>query len=52
MRETVTGMLELAHARHITPREASNQLSMENLERLAGLLGEDASATPLEPVRT
>ena len=52
MRETVTGMLELADARHITPREASNQLSMENLERLAGLLGEDASATPLEPVRT
>jgi len=52
MRETVIGMLELADARHITPREASNQLSMENLERLAGLLGEDASATPLEPVRT
>jgi hypothetical protein len=24
---------------------------MENLERLAGRLGEDASETPLEPVR-
>src|SRR5437870_341640 len=51
MRETAKGILELADTRHITPRAAANQLSMENLDRLAGRLGEDASATPLEPVR-
>ena len=51
MRETVKGILELADTRHITPRAAANKLSMENLDRLAGRLGEDASATPLEPVR-
>ena len=44
-------MLELADARHITPRDAANELSMENLDRLAARLGEDASETPLEPVR-
>ena len=51
MRETVRRMLELADARHITPRDAANELSMENLDRLAARLGEDASETPLEPVR-
>jgi glutamate dehydrogenase (NAD(P)+) len=51
MRATVKAMLEMADARHITPREAANVLSMENLDRLAGRLGEDASATPLAPVR-
>ncbi len=51
MRETVKEMLRLADAKHITPREAANQLAMENLDRLAGRLGEDASETPLEPVR-
>jgi glutamate dehydrogenase (NAD(P)+) len=51
MRETVRRMLELADATHTTPREAANRLSMENLDRLAGRLGEDASELPLEPVR-
>ena len=51
MRETVRRMLELADARRMTPRDAANELSMENLDRLAGRLGEDASETPLEPVR-
>ena len=37
MRETVRRMLELADARHITPRDAANELSMENLDRLAGI---------------
>jgi glutamate dehydrogenase (NAD(P)+) len=50
MRETVKHMLELAEARAITPREAADHLSMQNLGRLAESLGEDASEIPLEPV--
>jgi glutamate dehydrogenase (NAD(P)+) len=52
MRETVRRMLELADKKHITPREAANELSMQNLDRLAERLGEDASEKPLEPVRS
>src|SRR2546430_11328237 len=52
MRETVRRMLELAEARHITPRDAANDQSMENLDLLAVRLGEDASEAPLEAVRT
>jgi glutamate dehydrogenase (NAD(P)+) len=51
MRETVTGMLERAEAKGISPREAANELSMQNLDHLAETLGEDASEVPLEPVR-
>jgi glutamate dehydrogenase (NAD(P)+) len=51
MRETVTGMLERAEAKGISPREAANELSMQNLDHLAEKLGEDASEVPLEPVR-
>jgi glutamate dehydrogenase (NAD(P)+) len=51
MRETVKGMLERAEAKGIPPREAANQLSMQNLDHLAQSLGEDASEAPLEPVR-
>lgn len=50
MRETVKGMLERADAKGITPREAADQLSMQNLDHLAERLGEDASEVPLEPV--
>lgn len=51
MRETVTGMLERAEAKGISPREAANELSMQNLDHLAEKLGEDASEVPLAPVR-
>lgn len=51
MRETVKGMLERAEAKGIPPREAANELSMQNLNQLAGKLGEDASEVPLEPVK-
>jgi glutamate dehydrogenase (NAD(P)+) len=51
MRETVTGMLERAEAKGISPREAANELSMQNLDHLADKLGEDASEVPLEPVK-
>lgn len=51
MRETVKGMLERADAKRISPREAANELSMQNLDHLAEKLGEDASEVPLEPVR-
>jgi glutamate dehydrogenase (NAD(P)+) len=51
MRETVTGMLERAEAKGISPREAANELSMQNLDHLAETLGEDASEVPLEPVK-
>ena len=51
MRETVTGMLERAEAKGISPREAANELSMQNLDHLAEKLGEDASEVPLEPVK-
>lgn len=50
MRETVKGMLERADARGIPPREAADQLSIQNLDHLAERLGEDASEVPLEPV--
>ena len=50
MRETVKGMLERADAGRVSPREAANQLSMQNLDQLAKRLGEDASEVPLEPV--
>ena len=43
MRDTVRRMLELADARGIPPFEAANQVSMENLDRLAAQLGADAS---------
>ncbi|HVC77082.1 MAG TPA: Glu/Leu/Phe/Val dehydrogenase dimerization domain-containing protein [Candidatus Micrarchaeaceae archaeon] len=51
MRETVKGMLERAEAKGISPREAANELSMQNLDHLAKQLGEDASEVPLEPVK-
>jgi glutamate dehydrogenase (NAD(P)+) len=51
MRETVTGMLERAEAKGISPREAADELSMQNLDHLAEKLGEDASEVPLEPVK-
>jgi glutamate dehydrogenase (NAD(P)+) len=51
MRETVTGMLQRAEAKGISPRDAANELSMQNLDHLAEKLGEDASEVPLEPVR-
>jgi glutamate dehydrogenase (NAD(P)+) len=51
MRETVTGMLERAEAKGISPRDAANELSMQNLDHLAEKLGEDASEIPLEPVK-
>jgi len=51
MRETVKGMLERAEAKGIAPREAANELSMQNLDQLADKLGEDASEVPLEPVK-
>jgi glutamate dehydrogenase (NAD(P)+) len=50
MRETVKRMLERAEAKGIIPREAADQLSMANLDRLAESLGEDASQAPLAPV--
>jgi glutamate dehydrogenase (NAD(P)+) len=50
MRATVNGMLELADAKGMTPREAADQLSAKNLDELATRLGEDASEVPLEPV--
>ena len=50
MRETVRKMLERADARHITPRQAADELSMQNLEHLAKELGEDASERNLSPV--
>jgi glutamate dehydrogenase (NAD(P)+) len=50
MRETVRSMLERADARGITPRQAADELSMQNLDRLAQELGEDASEKNLSPV--
>jgi len=50
MRETVKGMLERAEANGVSPREAANLLSMQNLDHLAERLGEDASEVPLAPV--
>jgi glutamate dehydrogenase (NAD(P)+) len=50
MRETVKGMLERADAKGITPREAADELSMQNLDRLAESLGEEASDSPLKAV--
>ncbi len=46
MPDIVRPMLELAEAEGIPPREAAGRLAMENLERLAATLGEDASQTP------
>src|SRR5438093_9795791 len=51
MRDTVKGMLERADVRAVSPREAADQLSMQNLDDLAEKLGEDASEVPLEPVK-
>lgn len=51
MRDTVKGMLERADASGVSPREAADQLSMQNLDHLAEKLGEDASEVPLEPVK-
>ena len=50
MRDTVKGMLERADASGVSPREAADQLSMQNLDHLAEKLGEDASEVPLEPI--
>jgi len=50
MRETVGRTLELAEARGISPAEAADQLAMQNLERLAQTLGEDAPETSRQPV--
>jgi glutamate dehydrogenase (NAD(P)+) len=52
MRETVTRMLERAEAQGITPRQAADELSMQNLDHLAADLGEDASEKELKPVST
>jgi glutamate dehydrogenase (NAD(P)+) len=52
MRETVSGMLERADERGIPPRQAADELSMQNLDRLAADLGEDASEKELKPVAT
>src|SRR6266511_2915701 len=52
MRETVTRMLERAEAQGITPRQAADELSMQNLDHLAADLGEDASDKDLKPVST
>ena len=52
MRETVRTMLERADARGISPRQAADELSMQNLDRLAVELGEDASGKDLKPVTT
>jgi len=52
MRETVGRMLELADAQGIPPRQAADELSMRNLDRLAADLGEDASEKDLKPVAT
>jgi glutamate dehydrogenase (NAD(P)+) len=52
MRETVKTMLERAEARGISPRQAADELSMQNLDRLAGELGEDASGKDLKAVTT
>ncbi|TMG70979.1 MAG: Glu/Leu/Phe/Val dehydrogenase, partial [Chloroflexi bacterium] len=41
MRETVRRMLELADSQGIPPRQAADELSMRNLDRLAADLGED-----------
>ena len=50
MRDTVKGMLERADATGVSPREAADRLSMQNLDHLAEKLGEDASEVPLEPI--
>ena len=50
MRETVRKMLERADSRRITPRQAADELSMQNLDHLAKELGEDASEKNLSPV--
>ena len=52
MRETVRRMLELADSQGIPPRQAADELSMRNLDRLAADLGEDASEKDLKPVAT
>lgn len=52
MRETVNGMLKRADERGIPPRQAADELSMQNLDRLAADLGEDASEKELKPVAT
>jgi glutamate dehydrogenase (NAD(P)+) len=49
MRGTVERVLDLADARGIPPHEAANLLAMQNLDRLAETVGEDASETPLGP---
>ena len=50
MRQTVKGVLDRSDAKKISPRDAANELSMQNLDHLAKTLGEDASEMPLEPV--
>jgi glutamate dehydrogenase (NAD(P)+) len=50
MREIVRRMLERADERGIPPRQAADEISMQNLEQLAAKLGEDASGEQLQPV--
>ena len=52
MRATVKTMLERAEARGISPRQAADELSMQNLDHLAAELGEDASGKELKPLST
>jgi glutamate dehydrogenase (NAD(P)+) len=46
MRDTVRRLLELADRESISPTEAANRVAMENLDRLAGELGEEARQAP------
>ncbi len=46
MRETVERLLTTAEREGISPVEAANRVAMENLDRLAAELGEDASTEP------
>jgi glutamate dehydrogenase (NAD(P)+) len=46
MCRTVTEALALADERQLTPREAANEISIRNLDRLVEELGEEASKQP------
>jgi len=50
MHATVKAMLERADEKHISPREAADQLSMHNLDTLAKSLGEQSSGADLKAV--
>jgi glutamate dehydrogenase (NAD(P)+) len=48
MRETVERTLALADQKGLTPREAADEISLYNLDRLVEKLGEEASSQPAE----